>query len=186
MELLLSGKPLFSVMKILCLSGSLRANSSTQIVLNQITSTTLDDIEFVVYDNLGKLPHFNDSQEVPEAVANFRKALADSDGVLIVTPEYAFGVPGTLKNALDWVVSSGELVNKPTAVIVASTGGENAMHALLLTLKAISANIGEKSTLLVSFIRSKISKTGVTDNDLKHSLQRTVNDLIGNIRTAQP
>lgn len=169
-------------MKILCLSGSLRANSSTQIVLNQITSTTLDDIEFVVYDNLGKLPHFNDSQEVPEAVANFRKALTDSDGVLIVTPEYAFGVPGTLKNALDWVVSSGELVNKPTAVIVASTGGEKAMHALLLTLKAISANIGEKSTLLASFIRSKISKTEVTDQELQISLLAVVKDLIKNCK----
>lgn len=168
------------MIKILCLSGSLRANSSTHVVLNEIITNQKQDVQFVVYDSLAKLPHFDDSPEVPAEVARFREAIKNTDGVLFVTPEYAFGVPGTLKNALDWTVSSGELVDKPTAVIVAATGGENAFQSLLLTLKAISANIGEKSTLLVSFIRSKINKTEVSDAELKTSLQEVVNDLVRN------
>ena len=172
------------MLKILCLSGSLRANSSTHIVLNEIIKQHAD-VQFTVYNNLGNLPHFNDSSEIPEAVTNFRTALQQADGVLFVTPEYAFGVPGTLKNALDWTVSSGEFVNKPTAVIVASTGGENAFHSVLLTLKAISANIGEKSTLLVSFIRSKVSSLEVTDPQLKILLKEVIEDLKGNIRSAE-
>ncbi len=170
------------MIKILCLSGSLRDNSSTHIVLNEIVSSAKTGVQFTVYDNLGKLPHFDDSTEAPTEVTRFREAIRESNGVLFVTPEYAFGVPGTLKNALDWTVSSGEFVNKSTAVIVASTGGENAFQSILLTLKAISANVGEKSTLLVSFIRSKISKTEVTDPGLTISLREVVDDLIRNIK----
>lgn len=169
------------MIKILCLSGSLRTNSSTHVVLQEIISHPREGVEFNVYDNLGKLPHFNDSPETPAAVTDFREALQRADGVLLVTPEYAFGLPGTLKNALDWTVSSGEFVGKPTAVVVASTGGENAYHSLLLTLKAISASIGDKSTLLASFIRSKINQTTVTDSELKKSLQIVMDDLIKNI-----
>ena len=171
-----------SMTKILCLSGSLRSNSSTHIILNEIINSR-KDIQFTVYDNLGKLPHFNDAPESPEQVLHFREALKSADAVLFVTPEYAFGVPGTLKNALDWTVSSGEFVNKPTAVIVASTGGENAFHSLLLTLNAISARIGEKSTLLVSFIRSKISQQKVMDDKLTASLKVVVDDLMMTIES---
>ncbi len=171
------------MIKILCLSGSLRENSSTHIVLNEVTNHQNSEVQFSVYDSLGKLPHFNDSADVPDAVMNFREALKNSDGILFVTPEYAFGVPGTLKNALDWTVSSGEFVNKPTAVVVASTGGENAMQSLLLTLKAISANIAERSTLLVSFIRSKINQQEVTDATLRTSLRELTEDLVKNIKT---
>lgn len=170
------------MIKILCLSGSLRANSSTHVVLNEIIANTKTNAQFIVYNNLGKLPHFDDSSEVHAEVTRFREAIKACDGVLFVTPEYAFGLPGTLKNALDWTVSSGELVNKPTAVIVASTGGENAFQSLLLTLKAISANVGEKSTLLVSFIRSKLNKTEVTDSDLKNSIGELTDNLIRNIK----
>jgi NAD(P)H-dependent FMN reductase len=68
-----------------------------------------------------------------------------ADGVLICTPEYAFGIPGVLKNALDWTVSSGELNEKPVAAISASplyTGGEKALASLRLTLSALGAEDG--------------------------------------------
>lgn len=169
------------MIKILCLSGSLRKNSSTHVVLNEIIHYQHPDVVFTVYDHLGTLPHFDDSAETPLEVTRFRESLKNADGVLFVTPEYAFGVPGTLKNALDWTVSSGEFIGKPTAVVVAATGGENAYHSLMLTLNAISANIGEGSTLLVSFIRAKINQTHVTDQELKISLRKVVDDLVGNI-----
>lgn len=169
------------MIKILCLSGSLRTNSSTHVVLNEIIHHPHPDVRFTVYDHLGTLPHFDDNAETPLEVTRFLEALKNADGVLFVTPEYAFGVPGTLKNALDWTVSSGDFVGKPTAVVVAATGGENAYHSLMLTLKAISANISEKSTLLVSFIRSKINDTSVKDPELNEFLRSVTEDLIRNI-----
>ena len=76
-----------------------------------------------VYEGLATHPHYSpelDTPDVPEAVQDWRRRLASADGVAICTPEYAFGMPGSLKNALDWVVSSGELLRKPVAALSAS------------------------------------------------------------------
>ena len=64
------------------------------------------DVEFKLYNDMGRLPHF-DGEENYQIVDEWRKQLQEADGILICTPEYAFGVPGSLKNALDWTVSSG-------------------------------------------------------------------------------
>ena len=115
-------------------------------------------ISFSIYDGLGSIPHFDDSADIPPEVMDLRKQLVDAGGIFICTPEYAFGVPGTLKNALDWTVGSGEFDGKPVALITASTGGEKAHASLLLTLKAINAHVDEGATLLISFIRSKLNE----------------------------
>jgi chromate reductase, NAD(P)H dehydrogenase (quinone) len=168
--------------KILAISGSLRANSSTQVVMNAARSFVPEGIEFNVSNYPGRLPHFNDSADVPVEVEEFRSQLREADGVLFVTPEYAFGLPGTLKNALDWTVSSGELVNKPVGVIVAATGGENAYHSLLLILKALSSNVSEESKLLISFIRAKMNKEGsISDTELLTNLSKVLSALTENI-----
>ncbi len=89
------------------------------------------------------MPHFNpdlDTEEPPGTVKDLRRRLKESDGVLICTPEYVFGVPGALKNAIDWAVSSGEFSDKPTALITASLGGEKAHESLFLTLQTVEAN----------------------------------------------
>ncbi len=119
--------------------------------------------EYNIYDGLSQMPHFDpglDNNDPPHTVTAFRKLIAEADGIIICTPEYAFGVPGTLKNALDWTVSSGSLDGKPLALITASTGGENAHAAFLLIFQALSANILKDATLLISFIRSKIDGDG--------------------------
>jgi chromate reductase len=101
------------------------------------------------------------------------------DAVLICTPEYAFGVPGTLKNALDWTVSSGELVNKPLALITASTGGDKAHAAFLQIFTALSAKIPEDGALLIPFIRSKINAAGeISDAATLDAIQRVMDALI--------
>src|SRR5579871_3597845 len=124
---------------ILAISGSLRSNSSNNAVNNAAAELVYGDVNFIIYQGLGCLPHFNDSQDPAPEVLEFRKMLTEADGVLICSPEYAFGVPGVLKNALDWTVASGEFVNKPVALITAATGGTNAHASLLLTLTALSA-----------------------------------------------
>jgi chromate reductase len=93
--------------KILALSGSLREGSSTNVMLNVIASCLAGRAVFAVYDNLGHLPHFDDRRDAPPAIMDFRQRLSAADGIFICTPEYAFGVPGTLKNALDWTYLPG-------------------------------------------------------------------------------
>ena len=101
------------IINILAISGSLRADSSATAVMKEVTSMMPEGVHVTVYEGLGNLPHFNDSLTVPAQVHQFRKMVAEADGVLICTPEYAFGIPGSLKNALDWTVGTGEFVEKP-------------------------------------------------------------------------
>lgn len=116
---------------IVAISGSLRTGSSNTAVLQAIAILAPPEVQVVLYSNLSELPHFNpdlDTETPPPAVSEFRSRLLASNGVLISSPEYAHGVPGTLKNALDWLVRSGELYEKPCgahqriAAIVARAG----------------------------------------------------------------
>jgi len=103
------------VTRVLAISGSLRSQSSNTTVLRAVAMLAPPVVVVSIYDGIGKLPHFNPDLEETSglAVLDFRQRLQESDAVLISSPEYAHGVPGVLKNALDWIVGSGELVNKP-------------------------------------------------------------------------
>ncbi len=79
-------------------------------------------------------------------MAELRTILAAADGVIVSSPEYAHGVPGSLKNALDWLVSSGELIDKPVLLLnAAPAGGTHAQESLRETLTMLSANVLEAS-----------------------------------------
>jgi chromate reductase, NAD(P)H dehydrogenase (quinone) len=156
-----------NTIKILAISGSLRNSSSnTNLIRAASAIAQKEKMIFTIYGGLGDLPHFNpdlDGDEPPATVTDLRKQIKAADGVLICTPEYANGVPGVLKNALDWIVSSGEFVNKPTAVISASplaTGGKNAHDSLLLTLKMMTAAIVEGGTMNIPLVSKKLSPEG--------------------------
>jgi len=95
-------------MQILAISGSLRAASTNTTLLKAAAALAPEDVMFNLYDGLGDLPHFNPDldEDPPHAtVAEFRFQLGKSAGVIFSSPEYAHGVPGVLKNALDWVVA---------------------------------------------------------------------------------
>lgn len=170
--------------KILGISGSLRSNSSATAILNVVAGLVPEQGDFTIYNGLAEIPAFNDSNEIPETVEAFIKLLSEADGVFFVIPEYAFGVPGSLKNALDWTVSSSTAFpDKPVALITAATGGDKAHAAFLLTLKAISTKIPEGATLLISFIRSKLNeKNEVKDVATLDSIKAVINSLIHSIQ----
>lgn len=170
--------------KILGISGSLRSNSSASAILNVVAGLVPEQIEFMIYSGLAEIPAFNDSNETPETVAAFIKLLSDADGVFFVIPEYAFGVPGALKNALDWTVSSSTAFpDKPVALITAATGGDKAHAAFLLTLKAMSSKVPEGATLLLSFIRSRLNeKNEVKDMETLDSIRNVISSLIDAIQ----
>jgi chromate reductase, NAD(P)H dehydrogenase (quinone) len=131
-------------MKIIAICGSLRAQSSNRALLQAAVKLAPKGMQITIYEGLDKLPHFNpdDDEEgttPPPAVAELRSLLAAADGILISSPEYAHGVPGSLKNALDWLVSDGALVDKPIALISASPiGGQYAQASLVETLTTMN------------------------------------------------
>jgi chromate reductase, NAD(P)H dehydrogenase (quinone) len=173
---------------ILAISGSLREKSLNSALLRSVISMTPSQGTVVNYSEMAQLPHFNpdlDLDDIDTAVANWRRLLKEANGVLICTPEYAKGVPGSLKNALDWVVSSGEFVNKPVAVISASPhpdGGAIAYASLLGTLSMMSASVVEGGTLTVPFINKKLSKNEeIIDAELRFNIENLLNALFQEI-----
>lgn len=164
--------------RLLAISGSLRNGSSNHAILQYLGTLLPPGIEYLIYEGLANIPAFDpglDNDMPPAAIANLRKLLAEADGVIICTPEYAFGVPGSLKNMLDWLVSSSSLVDKPVTLITASLGGEHAHASLLLTLGALTAKLSDDTNLLIQFVRSKIGADGtITDSD---TIKR-LNDLL--------
>jgi NAD(P)H-dependent FMN reductase len=112
----------------------------------RIVAIAPDGMTVALYDGIDRLPFFNpdlDGDEVPAAVESFRAELRAAHGLLICSPEYAHGVPGVLKNALDWLVGStqGEIVDKPVALINASPIATHAQASLVETLRMMSARV---------------------------------------------
>lgn len=171
---------------IVALSGSLKSSSSNTTILRVISQFKTKDVNFIIYEGLDELPHFNpDKEDGDAAVSRFKEHLKKADGVIISTPEYAFGVPGTLKNALDWTVSSGELNKKPVIAISASPlyeGGRKAMTSLLLTLGALGTSMTEKSHLSIPNIQKKLNASiEILDPQLEKDLKAIFNHLIEEI-----
>ncbi len=177
--------------KILAISGSTRKNSTNQRLINAIAELSKEIFEIQFYNRISSLPHFNPDENNPEILENvfqFRRLLNEADGVIICTPEYAHGVPGTLKNGIDWTVGTGEFSHKPTLLITASTDGKYGHQALLETLRVIEAKNIEELQLLISFAQTKInSNNKITDEKtltgiqkLIDSFSKTINENIEN------
>lgn len=171
------------VINILAISGSLKSNSTNTNILRVISKIASQNVIINIFDGLDKLPHFNPgSTNDIESVNDFRRQLRVADAVIFSTPEYAFGVPGVLKNALDWLVSSGELNKKPIVAISASplySGGDKALASLLLTLTALGSTMGAGSSLSIANIKSKMTDAGeLSDDETISNLRLLLNGLL--------
>jgi len=121
-----------TVMKLLAISGSLRATSSNAAIVRAVARFAPVGVRVETFDEMAALPHFSPDLDVdpaPAVVAALRAAIGTSAGLVIATPEYAHGMPGSLKNALDWLVSAAEPIDKPVLLISASPGGAAHAHA---------------------------------------------------------
>jgi chromate reductase, NAD(P)H dehydrogenase (quinone) len=130
-------------MRILALSGSLRKGSTNTTLLEAAAMLAADSMDIRLFDGLAELPHFNpdlENETIP-AVDAWRSALRASVGLIISTPEYAHGVPGVLKNGLDWIVASGETVDLPIALFNASTRSRYAVESLEEILRTMAGRI---------------------------------------------
>jgi len=135
-------------MRILGMSGSLQRKSGNSTLLEVAAGALPAGVTLEVYDGLRQLPHFDPDIEkdgaAPASVAALRRAIAESDALLIACPEYGHSLPGSLKNAIDWLIGSGELEGKLvaiTAAVPAVERGQRGLKALRDTLGAVSARI---------------------------------------------
>jgi chromate reductase, NAD(P)H dehydrogenase (quinone) len=134
-------------MRILGICGSLQAASVNLVLLETAARAAPTGVDFVIFDGLRALPHFNPDLETsgpPAAVVAWREALAQSDALLIASPEYGFSLPGSLKNGIDWVIGSAELEQKVIAITASVNHperGRRGLQALREPLSAVSARI---------------------------------------------
>lgn len=129
---------------ILLVCGSLQQQSANRAALAVIQRSVVRGGGSVATSvEVDRLPHFNpDDNDTSAPVGEFRKQLSQSASVVIATPEYAAALPGSLKNALDWIVGSGELYAKPVGLVSAgSTGGVHARRQLIRSLTWQGAHV---------------------------------------------
>ena len=143
---------------LLTVAGSLRAGSSNAALLAAVALVAPAGVTVSAYTALGSLPAFNPDIEesaarAPSAVSQWRMALTAADMLLFSTPEYAHGIPGALKNALDWVVGSGELVGKPVGVVNPSASSRFAFPQLIEVLNVMSATVVPAGTVVLDLPR---------------------------------
>lgn len=149
--------------KILAITGSTRKNSSNFKILKYISEHIKSEFEVEIFEDLAEIPHFVpdlDNENPPENVASFRNKIIQSNGIIICTPEYVFSLPGSLKNALEWCVSTTVFSNKNIGLITASASGEKGHEQLLLIMKTLEAKFLDNTQLLIQGIRGKINEEG--------------------------
>jgi NAD(P)H-dependent FMN reductase len=158
-------------MKLLALSGSLRKGSSNTALIEAATAVTPDGVEIVLFDGLASLPHFNpdlDQEDltVHPQIARLRTLVSMCGGIIISSPEYAHGMPGCLKNALDWLVSYQDFAGKPVVLWNASAaGGQYAQQALIETLTVMSARVLVKASMIEPFLKKKLAPGVALDRE---------------------
>lgn len=167
--------------KILAICGSTRQVSANLQIIKALEAMAGDTWELTLYTNLTELPYFNQDvteEQTPASVTEFRKAIDAADGVLICTPEYIFSLPGILKNALEWTVSTTVFSDKPTALITASSSGEKAHESLLLVMKTLGVKTTDEACLWIAGAKSKLNAEGrVTNEALTTQLKKLVDSL---------
>ena len=170
-------------MKILAISGSLRARSSNTELLRAAALVADPSWTFDHYDGLAALPHFNPDLDFegatpPEAVRDLRARIAAADALLISSPEYAHGVPGALKNALDWMVSDAAMIGKPIALLNASARSTFAHSQLAETLRTMSTALLASASVVVPLDGRRLDAAGIAADPVLAALLRGALDAL--------
>jgi NAD(P)H-dependent FMN reductase len=165
-------------MRILTLCGSLRARSSNRAVLNAFARLVPAGVRLDHFDRLGSLPHFNpdaDTEPLPPEVSSLRSLVAHADVLVLSTPEYVHALPGSFKNALDWLVSDPTFAGKPVAILQVARGSSWALDSLREVLATMSARIIEPAVVMLPLGGSQIDEDVILRReDLRASLEGAV------------
>jgi chromate reductase, NAD(P)H dehydrogenase (quinone) len=174
-------------MKIIAISGSLRAGSGNTAVLRAAARLAPAGVDIVLFHGIADLPFFNPDDEgerLPAVVRAMRDVIGTADGLLISSPEYARGVAGVMKNALDWLVGSFEFPNKPVALINTSPRATHALAALTLTLETMSARLVPDALLTLPLLGTNNDEDSIVANaDLAEPLRQAISRFAAGIET---
>jgi chromate reductase len=145
---------------ILALSGSLRAASINSALLRAAARLSPPSCRVTVFESLGALPLFNPDRDAspPPPVLALRQAVGRADALIIASPEYAHGVSGAMKNALDWLVSFEGFVGKPVAVLNSSPRAHHACEALIEILLTMSAKLIRPASVVIPLLGSGLDE----------------------------
>jgi chromate reductase, NAD(P)H dehydrogenase (quinone) len=169
-------------MNIIAISGSLRATSLNTAVLHAASRLAPTGVTIKIFEGIGNLPFFNsdlDGDRLPREVAEFRAVIGTADGLLISSPEYARGLAGVMKNALDWLVGSFEFPHKPVALINTSPRATHALAALTVTLETMSARLVKDASITLPLLGTANDAESIAANaelaaPLRSALERYV------------
>jgi len=164
-----------TLVRVLAVSGSLREASSNTSLLRALVTLAPADIAVRFPPPLDSLPFFNSDVEetgIPPSVQAWRTDVGLADAVVISSPEYAHGVSGVLKNALDWLVGGVELNGKPVCVLNARPQASIAHGALVETLRVMGARVVDQTA--VPLTGRKLDHSGIAADPELAALLKTV------------
>ena len=153
-------------LEILAISGSLRRSSSNTTLLRAAALLAPEGVDIILYEGLGDLPAFNPDIEETDLppVRDFQARLKSAGAVLISSPEYAHGVPGSLKNALDWLVGGPEMVYKPIALLNPSPRSVHAQASIAETLRTMSTTLVDGACIALPISGRGLDADGIVAN----------------------
>ena len=170
-------------LKLLALSGSLRKASYNTAAIEALRELAPSGIEIEI-GNIEKLPLFNPDREGESILAleELKSVLAEASGVIIASPEYAHGISGPMKNALDWLVSSIEFPYKSIMLINTSPRASHALEALKEVLTTMSGIVIERANVSIPLLSSELDKDGILSSEemssaLKAGLKEFCNEI---------
>jgi len=168
------------MLNFIAISGSLRQASANTSLLRAAVTIAPPHVTITLYEDVGDLPPFNPDIESdpPPTVMRLRRLLQGADGILIASPEYAHGVPGALKNALDWMVGSTDLAGKRVALINASDRAVHAQAALAEIITTMGWTIVEEASPVIPVAGKEYDRAAIVANPaLAEPLLAAVNAL---------
>lgn len=175
-------------MIILAISGSLRAASVNSALLRATARLAPGGIDVRVYGRIGALPLFNPDLEAhyPSAVLSLYEQVQAADAVIFASPEYAHGVTGVIKNALDWLVGFAPFAGKPVALFSASPRSQHADPALRETLRTMSASIVDEACFSTQLVGARMSEDDMVFSPAVSAGVRAALAALAEFRAAAP
>jgi len=174
---------------VVAITGSLRAKSSNKSLLLAAQRVAPPALEITLYDRLADLPHFNadlDPSALP-AVAELAALMKRCDALIVSSPEYAFGVPGALKNAFDWLVGGDAFVYKPFVLLSASPRATTSRAAWIKTLTAMSGRMIEDASITLPLLGTDLDADAIVAHaDHGRALRSAMRKLADALLTNEP
>ena len=177
------------------ISGSLRAASFSAALLSEIVAMSDDRTKITAF-RLHDVPLYNQDLEptqgsAPAPVLALREAIGTADGLIVVSPEYNWGMSGVLKNALDWASRPGYksvLAGKPSLIITTSPfplGGVRAQSQVRQTLSATLSRVVNRPEIVVSHVGDKLTGGHLSDETTRGIIKSGLADLAAEVARAR-